>query len=58
METPPQNLPQTPSSVRARRDEMASIVDRRLFDRRSGLDLDHDRSAHRRYHYLYEDLLM
>jgi hypothetical protein len=53
-----QNNPQSPAFILDRRDEMARAATAGFFGVRRGLALDRDRSGHRRYHFLYEDLLM
>lgn len=53
-----QKNPQDPAFILARRDEMARAATKGFFGVRHGLALDRDRSGHRRYHFLYEDLLM
>ena len=53
-----QKNPQDPAFILERRDEMARAADKSFFGVRHGLALQHDRSGHRRYQFLYEDLLM
>ncbi len=50
--------PINPRSVIARRDEMLRERGGSFFANRGGLDLSRDSSGHRRFQYLYEDLLM
>ncbi|MGP1282719.1 MAG: hypothetical protein ACTS1X_07065 [Parasphingopyxis sp.] len=40
-----------------RKEEKLARVPRRFFGRRGQLDLDRDASQHRRFAYLYEDML-
>lgn len=49
---------QSPAFILDRRDEMTRAAAKGFFGVRHGLALDRDRSGHRRYHFLYEDLLM
>ncbi|MBB5696852.1 hypothetical protein [Sphingomonas yantingensis] len=53
-----QKNPQSPAFILERRDEMAQAAARGFFGVRHGLALDRDQSGHRRYHFIYEDLLM
>lgn len=53
-----QEDPQGPAFILHRRHEMARRLGRRLFGDHRGLALDRGRSGHRRYHFLYEDLLI
>lgn len=48
----------TPDSVIAGRDAALGERGAAFFATRGGLALDQDRSGHRRFQYLYEDLLM